>query len=911
MFWDMLVGRAAERSEIEGLLDTTRRGRGGALVLRGEAGVGKTALLEDAAQAGEDFRVVGALGVEFEAQLPFSALHELLRPLIGFLETLPKPQSNALKAALALEQIEGTDRFSVYAATLGLLASAAAEQPTLCVLDDAHWLDQSSAEALLFTARRIEHDPIAMLFAVRDPAPAAFAAEGVSELRIGGLTAEEARALVAENAPSLRPAAVDRVVETARGNPLALLEFSSSGAEHDEPAEPLPVGEAVERTFRERCSRLSSHAREAVLLAAVNDPAEPEALWRVFEHEKIGEDSLAEAERAGLLLQGRRLDFPHPLARSAIYHSAAPAERRAAHRALAASSASPERRAWHLAAAATRPDEEVAAALEVAAAEARARGGVSAEADALERAARLTPKTEARARRLFTAGLAAEAGGRLEHAEKLLAEAAALTANPELRADAVARRSYVLFDRGELGAALALASSEAEQSGPATAARLWISSGIVHVLLHILDLPTARATVERAAEVAGEHAADDLDLLHMLGWTRELSGNREGALALARENAGRIELGKVLAIDFANRLLFSEDYHAARKLFERIVAHAREGGELGNLAYALDAFSNLEARTGPLNIAYAASLESLQLTEPLGNDVALASSLARLALIESMLGRSGDALAHAHRSLEVAAERGDRWNEVRARAALGAAALAEGDIVAVAKWLEPAAEMLASGGFRHPNTFRIDADLVEARVRLGDLESAERHVSEVLEPAEQSGSSWAMVIGARCRAMLADDGHAPDAFDEALGFHEREPSPWERARTELAYGERLRRIRRRRDSRDHLHSALRTFDELGSRPWAERARTELRATGERVQTRGPTAQEQLTPQELQVSLAAVEGLTNKEIGARMFLSPKTVEFHLGRAYRKLGVHSRAELVKLFAERARSEQRLPA
>lgn len=908
----MLVGRTAERSEIEGLLDATRQGRGGALVLRGEAGVGKTTLLEYAAKAAVDFRVVSALGVEFEAQIPFAALHELLRPLIGFLEALPKSQSNALSAALALEQIKRINRFSVYAATLGLLASAAAEQPTLCVLDDAQWFDQASAEALLFTARRIEHDPIAMLFAVRDPAPAAFAAAGVSELRVGGLTAQEARALVARIAPSLRPSAVDRVVETARGNPLALLAFTSSGVEGDEPAEPLPIGEAVELAFRERWSQLSSRARKAVLLAAVNDPAEPQALWSVFEQDQVEEDSLAEAERAGLLLlRGQRLNFPHPLARSAIYHSAAPAERRAAHRALAASSTSQERRAWHLAAAATRPDEEVAAALEVAGAEARARGGVSAEAEALARAAQLTPETETRARRLFKAGLAEEAAGRLEHAEKLLAEAAALTADPELRADAVARRSYVLFDRGELEAALALATSEAEQSVPATAARLRASSGILHVLLHILDLPTARATAEHAAELAGEHVADDLDLLHMLAWIRELSGNREEALTLAREHADRTELGTVLAIDFANRLLYSEDYGPARELFERVVAHEREVGALGNLAYALDNLSLLEARTGPLTIAYAASLESMQLTEPLGNDVALAASLARLALVESLLGRSGDALAHARRSLEIAGERGDRWNEVRARAALGAEALARGDIVAVAEWLEPAAQMLAASGIRHPNTFRIDADLIEARVRLGDLERARRHVSDVLEPAERSGSPWAIVTGARCRAMLANDADAPEAFEAALEFHKHEPSPWERARTELAYGERLRRVRRRRESRDHLHSALRTFDELGSRPWAERARAELRATGERVRTRGPTAHEQLTPQELQVSLAAVEGLTNKEIGARMFLSPKTVEFHLGRAYRKLGVHSRADLVKVFAERARSGQRLPA
>jgi DNA-binding CsgD family transcriptional regulator len=313
-------------------------------------------------------------------------------------------------------------------------------------------------------------------------------------------------------------------------------------------------------------------------------------------------------------------------------------------------------------------------------------------------------------------------------------------------------------------------------------------------------------------------------------------------------------------------------------------------------------------RPGP---AYTASLEAIQLTEPLGNDIGLASSLAWLALVEATLGRSEDAQAHGRRSLRITTDRGDRFNEVRARGALGLDALARGDMAAAAGWLEPAAQMLADGGVRLPNRFPIDGDLIETLVRSGRRADASKQLDRLLENADLTESRWAHAVGARSRALLVDDAEADDAFESALELHEVDSNELEHARTQLAYGERLRRLRRRRDSREHLHRALETFERLGARPWAERARAELRASGERLRPRKPTAHERLTPQELQVSLAAADGLTNKEIGARLFLSPKTVEFHLGRAYRKLDVRSRAELIKLFAEQAAPAERQPA
>jgi DNA-binding CsgD family transcriptional regulator len=686
------------------------------------------------------------------------------------------------------------------------------------------------------------------------------------------------------------------------------LEFSASVAQADGGGEPLPVGEAIERVFLERSSPLSANTRRALLLAAACDPGEPEALWSALDSDGISIESIAEAERAGLLVRGRRLDFPHPLARSAIYQSASPGERRAAHRTLGLATSDPDRRAWHLAAGAPGPDEEIATALEKAANRALRRADVSAHAAALERAARLTSEEGARGRRLLEAALSAEAAGQLERAEQLVAEAAEQTSDMELRADALARRSYLLFDRGELGRALELATAEVERFSGATAARLLTASGAVHALVHRLDIPAARAMAERAAELAGAAAYEDLDLCHMLAWTWELSGETQQALALARECAELSDVGSVLSIDLAGHFIFLEDYGHARARLERIIEHHRKTHALGNLAYVLDVQARLELAMGHPGPAYTASLEAIQLTEPLGNDVGLASSLSWLALVEATLGRSEDAQAHGRRSLKITKDRGDRFNEVRARGALGLDALARGDMAAAAGWLEPAAQMLADGGVRLANRFPIDGDLIETLVRSGRRAEASKQLVRVLENAELTKSRWALAVGARCHALLVDDVDVDDAFGLALELHEVDSNELEQARTQLAYGERLRRLQRRRDSREHLHRALGSFERLGALPWAERARAELRASGERLRPRKPTANERLTPQELQVSLAAADGLTNKEIGARLFLSPKTVEFHLGRAYRKLDVRSRAELIKLFAKQAAPDKR---
>jgi DNA-binding CsgD family transcriptional regulator len=902
----MLVGRDSERARIEHLIDDARNGHGGAVVIRGEAGIGKTALLEHATDVAHDFRILRALGVENEAELPFAGLHELLRPVVHLIDELPIRQAEAMKTALALGSGTTVDRFAILAGTFGLLAAAGAEEPLLCLVDDAQWLDAASAEAIVFAARRVQHDPIALVLAAREPDRAGFAAPGLAELRLEGLVREDARALVADRAPTLTPAAVERLLDTAGGNPLALLEFAHGTADYDAAGEPLRVGALVERAFVERAASLSAGARRALLLVAASDQRDPDALWAALELEGIDNDALAESERAGLLVSGATPTFSHPLARSALYHAAAPAERRAVHRSLAAVANTQDRRAWHLAGAASGPDEEVATALEEAAATASDRGGASAQAAALERSAQLSPAGETGARRLFRAALAAEAGGELAHAERLLAETARLTSDEVLRADAIARWSYLLFDRGELEQAIDVAEAEADGANPAIAARVLISGGAVYALLHQLDIPAALTTAERAARLAGGDTVEDLDLCHILAWTSELSGRTEDARRLAESGVQRAERGTILAIDFAIHFGYLEDYRRALQLLQAIVEHERNAVALGNLAYALDALCHVEARAGRLTAAYTTSLEAVQLTEPLGNDVALGAALAWLSLIEAMVGRA-EAHAHGMRSLAITQSRGDRWNEVQARAALGLNALAGGDLEAAVGWLEPAAEMLDRGSVRQPNHFRVQGDLIEAQPRRGERDQASRHLARLLEDAALTASPWALAVGARCQALLAPNADVDEAFARALELHERDASDWELARTQLLYGERLRRLRRRRDAREQLYAALDTLDRVGARPWADRARAELRATGQRLRRRGPAAGDQLTPQELQISLAAAEGLTNKEIAARLILSPKTVEFHLSGAYRKLNVRSRGELIKLFAEHRAANQ----
>jgi DNA-binding CsgD family transcriptional regulator len=906
----VLVGRDAEIARIGLLLDDAVRGRSGALVLRGEAGIGKTALLDHAvAQAGA-FRVLRAVGVESEEEIAFAGLQQLLRPVMPLLAGVPAHQARALAVALAVAEGSPPERLLVAAGALSLFAAAAEEQPLLCVIDDAHWLDEASAGALIFVGRRLGAESIAMLFAAREPERATFQAEGILDLQIGGLDAAAATMLLKSGAPDLAATAADQLFALTHGNPLALVELPRS-LDPDQRAgvvpidEPLPVGREIERAFSERARLLPRDTRRALLLAAAGSPADEDAVWLAFEREGLGEDAVALAASSGLLVRDR-LEFSHPLARSAVYQGARGSDRRSAHATLAATTTAVDRRAWHLAAASVGPDEEVAAALESAADAARRRGGVTAEAKALERAAALTPDDETRARRLLRAGFAAEAAGWLDAADRMLADVAALTHDGSLHAEAVARRSYLVADRGEFERAYALSIDEAAHAPPQQAGRA-LSLGALMALTHMLDIDAAVETAERALLLDGAGDVIDLHILENVCRTWILAGRRDDAHALVAQGVEHLDASTDLAVNFGTDLMYLEDYARAREVLERAVLEARQAGALGFLSYALDQFAKLETRAGSPRIAYALELESLRINEASGTDVAVAASTAWLALLEAMLGRP-ESHGHGERALEIASSIGDLYNVVRARAALGVEALARGDSRQAVEWLEPAVASVVDGGVREPNFFRLDGDLVESLVRLGRADDARRHLERLDRQAVETRGIWARAVAARCHALLADDSELHERFDAALELHEHEPSALERARTQLCYGERLRRARRRREARELLRSALDTFEGLETRPWADRARAELLATGEHVSRREPGAAERLTPQELQIATHVAEGLTNRDVAERLFLSPKTIEFHLTGVYRKLNVRSRAELIRLFA--VDSPERLP-
>lgn len=898
----MLVGRDAEIARIGLLLDDALRARSGTLVLRGEAGIGKTTLLDHAVAHAGAFRVLRAVGVESEEEIAFAGLQQLLRPVIPLLGDVPAHQARALAVALALDEGAPPERVLVAAGTLSLFAAAAEERPLLCVVDDAHWLDDASAGALIFVARRLGAESVAMLFAAREPEWATFQAEGLPDLQIGGLDAKAATMLLNSEAPDLAPGAADQLFALTRGNPLALLELPRS-LDPDQRAgivpvdEPLPVGREIERAFSERARLLPRDTRRALLIAAAGSPADEDAVWLAFEREGLGKDALALAASSGLLVRDR-LEFSHPLARSAVYQAARGSDRRSAHATLAATTTAVDRRAWHLAAASVGPDEEVAAALESAADAARRRGGVTAEAKALERAAALTPDDETRARRLLRAAFAAEAAGWLEAADRMLADVAALTQDLTLHAEAVARRSYLVADRGEFERAFALSTDEAAQAPPQQAGRA-LSLGALMALTHLLDIDAAVEIAERAWQLDGEGDDADLHVLENLCRTWILAGRCDDACALVVRSLGRVDATTELAVNFGTDLMYLEDYARAREVLERAVLEARQMGAVGFLSYALDQLAKLETRAGSPRTAYSLELDSLRLNEAFGPDVALAASIAWLALLEAMLGRP-ESRGHGERALQLASSIGDVYNVVRARAALGADALARGDSRQAAEWLEPAVASVVGGGVREPNFFRLDGDLIESLVRLGRADDARSHLERLDRQGAETGGNWARAVAARCHALLADDDELAERFEQALELHEHDPSAFERARSQLCYGERLRRTRRRREARELLRASLETFEALETRPWADRARAELLATGEHVSRRDPSTAERLTPQELQIATHVAEGLTNRDVAERLFLSPKTIEFHLTGVYRKLNVRSRAELIRLFA-----------
>ena len=908
----MLFGRELESTLIDEVLDAARERRSGVLVLRGEAGIGKTALLDAAVDRASGMRVLRALGVQSEVEVAFSGLHQLLRPAFPLLDALPDAQAVALRAALALGADEVGERLAVFGGVLSLLAAAAEEQPVVCVIDDAHWIDDASAAALTFVARRLDRDGIAMLFGVRDPERRNFPATGIRELRLSGLNRGAAAQLLAARVPAgTAPLVVAQIIELSQGNPLALIELprglKAAELTREEPLEePFRLAASVEREFLRRLAGLPLSTRRALLVAATSDVGELRILSRALEALQLDPMSLEPAEAAGLVTITSSVDFCHPLARSAIYGAAQENERRQVHLALAdgADAGETGRRAWHLAAAARAPDEEIASALLAAAESARQRGGVWAEASALERAARLTPEPRARASRLVRAGDAARRAGRHDRASALLEEAVAGDLDVEERAQAQAQRAFIRFEQGAYEEGLALmidGANELEAADPGAAAILLTNAATI--VQHRLDLPQAFRLAERAWQLAGDGAIDDAELCHIVSFQHVLAGRVREGIELALHCADLVEAseGRLVVADAAATLLYVGEYAAARRLLEKAVVANRAAGAFGDLAYTLHMYAQLEWYSGNLRRAYAHALEAVAVVEEMGTPQGSDECACRLATFEATLGREEDSRRHARRALESALHLGDTWNAAKARNALGLLALLTGDPSGAAEQLASGVAALEDGGVGNPNHFRVHPDLVEAYVRLGRTDEAEPVVAALERQAEATQISWTVSAARRCRALVTeDDDAATGAFDDALRLDDG-TSAFERARTELCFGEHLRRHGHRRDSRIHLGAALEAFEARGALPWAERARSELRASGLTLRRREPAVQEQMTQQELQIARLVADGKTNRDVAAALFLSPKTIEFHLTHIYRKLDIHSRSELVRRIAD----------
>jgi DNA-binding CsgD family transcriptional regulator len=907
----VLLGRDEELAAVRRTVGEARAGRSGVLVLEGEPGIGKTSLLRRAIAEAEDVRVLRAQGVESEAELAHAGLHELLRPILALVDQLPAPQAEALRGALLLAPVATVDRFAIYVAVVSLLAAAADQRPVLVVVDDGHWIDTASAEALTFAARRLDADGIAMLIALRRNGRSPFAAAPLPRLALRGLSREHAAALLAQAASC----AVDRRVserlhDTTGGNPLALLELAerlskSELAGRAPLREALSPGGAIEETVARRVGALSEEARTALLVAAASDARRMDTILCAAEARGVTAAAFAEAEAAELVsVDGSTLRFQHPLLRSSVYASAPPGLRREAHLALAGCLGDdrPEERAWHLAAAALAPDESIAAALEEAAHRFSRRSGYSEAARALERAASLTPSDDVRARRLLAAAEAAWSSGSAAWAGELLAEALRLAHDPLLSADIEFRQATIEAWAGSTRGARDRYLAQAERLAPrdpdraaaalAYAAALWAVAG---------DLGAAGSVAERAAELAASATVSprtERIVAETLGTVLIMQGRAtEGTRLVGRAAAwfeGEEQRGG--SHYAALSLTWVEEYELARRLVEELVTTSRRHGDLRALAAGLEVLAELEYRVGDWQRAYAAASESTRLADETGQPVQHAYSAAVLAIVEAAQGRES-AREHAQLALDLGQQRGLAMMTEYAGYALGLLELGLGRFDQAIDQLERAAVFARASGRGEPGVLQWGPDLVEAYVRAGRREQAREALGELEQLALETDRRWALAAVARCRALLAQDEEAETAFTEAALRHEVTPAPFERARNDLCYGEWLRRARRRRDAREALRRALAAFERLGAVPWAEAARRELDATGETIPRRDLGADEVLTAQELQVALVVAKGATNKEAATALFLSPKTIESHLSSAYRKLGVRSRTELAR--------------
>jgi DNA-binding CsgD family transcriptional regulator len=901
----LLLGRARELTLLDDLLAEARGGHGAVLVIRGEAGVGKTSLLRHCADHATGLQLRRTAGVQSEMQLPFASLHQLCRPMLDRLGSIPRPQQAALSVALGLVDGETPDPFLVSLAALSLLSESAAQQPMLCLIDDAQWVDSASGRALAFVARRLLADSIAMVFAVREPA-ANRDLDGLPELRLEGLAEDDARALLQTVIPGQLDSRVrDRLLTEARGNPLALLELPRRLSETQLPGafvrrDERELPERIEEAFLARLDALSRDARLLLLLAAAEPADDPLLIWRAADRLGIDASAAQATESEGLLTVDSGVRFRHPLVRSAIYRAASPAHRRAAHLALAESidpQAEPDRRAWHLAAATVGPDEAVALELERSAGRALARGGLSAAAAFLRRSVELTDDPAARAERALAAAQASLHAGEFESALHVLKTADASASDELHRARADLVHAQIVSASGaldEVPALLLAAAERLEPLDPVLAREAYLDAW--GAALFAGD--RARADMREVSRVVRSRRLfrDDQHGTNLLlhGMSVLMTDGRQAAAPAIRRALSEflveglpVDRGMRWSVIASCAALEVWNFEIRNEITMRQLQRARDAGALTPLAFGLNGAAITMALTGQFEAALRLCAEADAVNQAIGSRVPPFGGM----LLAALRGRESAGFALLEEAVRKADEGGSGFG---------------------LQWAHWTGAMLLNGLRRYdeavdaaqrawdawPDWFVsifASAELIEAAARLGQPERAAESLVRLTASASVGATEWAVGISERSIALLSEGAEAEAHYLTAIQNLSTTRLRPEVARTHLVYGEWLRREGRRVDAREQLRLAHTMFIELGVEGFAERARDELIATGATVRKRTEAQHEGLTPQEAHVARLAADGRTNAEIGATLYLSPRTVEWHLKKVFLKLQINSRRAL----------------
>lgn len=914
----MLVGRAAERRTLEQLVAGARVGTSGVLLVTGEAGVGKSSLLAFTEQVAEGMTVLRAVGSATERDIPFAGLQQVLAPAVHLLDRIPSPQAEALGAALALRRGRVADRFTVGVATLSLVGRLAEEQPVAVLVDDAHWLDAATADALAFACRRLVVDPVVVVAVTRDVGRVGLARHDLPRLVLEGLDRTASRELLTRTyGEHLTRERMDELHRSTGGNPLAILELGA-GRPRDprSPAVPVALSRSLAEAFGGRAAELSARARQALLVAATEGGRLAVVLPAI---RALGcePDDLAEAERAGLVtIVADRVEFRHPLVRSAVYAEASPGERRESHRAVAGALrdaggvlvSAGDREAWHRAESVVGPDAGVAEALERVAAGATARGAHDDAATAWERAARLSEVGAEATRRFLGAAESALLAGAPQRADVLLAAAAQhgiddLHTRCRILAlrGAVARHSGALREsRDLLLAAVDLVTREAVDPDGETAIPLLVDA--LYACFYLGDGRGAAGLARR--------------LEQLLPWAREASTVHLGTLAagVARVLAGESgsdQIRSAVAAFEADRALerdpqrigwlvigplWLRESRGGRHLVGRVAGEARSRAAVATLPLLLFLLGRDDATTDRWALATANYTEALALARETGSVPDLIAALAGLAWLEARQGREAECREHVDEVLRECLPRRLDLFRVWALFALGELELGLGHPEQALATFQEIALVLDEACLADVDLSPVP-EIADARLRLGRGTETQADADRLLAEAEAKGQPWALARAHRALALLAPEAEAERHFRLAQEHHAQTLDVFETARTSLAFGAWLRRSRHRVRSREPLRQALQVFEELGATPWADQAAAELAATGERVHRRETGGINELTPQQLQIAKLLASGRTSREAAAALFISRKTVEYHLRNVYLKLGISSRSELAE--------------